>query len=192
MSPLKITATSALARDHHSAEAVVQTMLTIADSLEQGRLIDTSLLEDVILFLRLFADQCQTAKEETLLFPALEAKCLSPDEFQLAGLRDDHHHMASSPVELSEALHEYSTGHTSANEPLASTLRRLAQLYHEHLSKEDTILLPLAEKILPAEELDALCQAFQRTESGIGLDEVAKRISHHAQRCQCHMGIVFI
>ncbi len=192
MSLLKTTATTALAREHQSAKTVVQTMLTIADSLEQGRLIDISLLADVVLFLHLFAEQCHTAKEEGLLFPALEAKRLSPDKFQLASLREDHHHMACSAAELSAAVDEYAAGHTSATEHLASTLRRLGKLYHEHLSKEDSILLPLTEKTLPAEELDALFEAFQGIEARISSDEIAARIARHAQSCFCHTGQVFI
>jgi hemerythrin-like domain-containing protein len=180
MSPSQTTTVSALAREHHGAATVVQAMLTIADSLEQGRLIDTSLLADVILFLRLFAE-CENAKEEGLLLPALEAKRVSPDEFQLESLRDDHRHMAFSSVELPQSVDEYTRGCASAKERLAVTLRRLAKFYHEHLSKEDSILLPLTEKILAAEELSALLQAFQRVEAENGADEVAARIGRHAQ-----------
>lgn len=189
---LSSTAITALEREHHRAEAVVQTMLTIADSLEQGRRIDSSLLTEVVFFLRIFADQCQTAEEDTLLFPALEARCTSPDTGLIASLRNDHRNLVSLTLELVELADECAAGHDSAKEGLASTLRRLATLYREHIRKEDRILLPLAEKILPPEELDALNQAFQRIQSEISSDEIAKRITQHAQRCQCGMGEVFI
>ena len=45
---LSATATTGLEREHHRAEAVVETMLTIADGLEQGRRIDNSLLTEVL------------------------------------------------------------------------------------------------------------------------------------------------
>ncbi len=189
---LSATATTALEREHHSAVAVIETMLTIADSLEQGRRIDNTLVTEVIFFLRIFADQCQTAEEDTLLFPALEAKCTPPDTGLIASLRKDHRNLVSLTLELVELADECAAGHDSAKEGLASTLRRLATLYREHIWKEDHILLPLAERILPPEELETLNQAFQRIKSGISSDEVAKRIGQHAQRCQCHMGEVFI
>lgn len=189
---LSATAMIALEREHHSAGAVVETILTVADSLEQGRRIDDSLLTEVIFFLWLFADQCQTAEEDTLLFPALEEKCTPPDTGLIASLSNDHRNLVSLTLELVELADEYAAGHDSAKESLTSTLRRLATLYREHIWKEDHILLPLAERILQPEELDALNQAFQRIESGISSDEVAKRIAQHAQRCQCHMGEVFI
>ena len=186
------TATTALEREHQCAEAVVETMLTIADSLEQGRRIDNSLLAEVIFFLRIFADQCQTAEEDVLLFPALEAKCKPPDAGLITSLRNDHRNLVSLTLELVELADEYAAGHDAAKEGLTSTLRRLATLYREHIWKEDHVLLPLAEKILSPEQLNALNQAFERIESRISSAEVAKRIAQHTQRCQCGMGEVLI
>jgi hemerythrin-like domain-containing protein len=189
---LSATAITALEREHQLAEAVVETMLTIANSLEQGRRIDNSLLTEVIFFLRIFVDQCQTAEEDTLLFPALEAKCTPPDTGLIASFRNDHRNLASVTLELVELADECAAGHDSVGEGLASTLRRLARLYREHSWREDHLLLPLAEKILSPEELNALSQAFERIESRISSDEVANRIAYHTQRCQCGMGEVLI
>ena len=193
MSPaLSTTTMAALARAHHSAEAVVQTILAIADSLEQARRIDTSLLTEVVFFLRTFSDKCQTAEEDALLFPAIEAKCMPPGSRLIENLRNDHQNLVTLTAELSEAADEYAAANNSGKERLASTLRRLAKLYSEHLRNEDYVMLPLAEKILSSKELNALLQAFQRIESEISLDEVATKISLRAQRCRCHMGEVFI
>ncbi|MFN7995400.1 MAG: hemerythrin domain-containing protein [Bryobacteraceae bacterium] len=191
-SVLSATATTALERQHHRAEAVVETMLTIANSLEQGRRIDNSLLTEVTLFLRIFPDQCQTAEEDTLLFPALEAKCTPPDIGLIASLKNDHRNLAALTLEVVELAEECAAGHDSVKEGLASTLRRLATLYREHIWREDHLLLPLAEKILSPEELNALNQDFERIESLISSDDVAKRIAQHTQRCECGMGEVLI
>lgn len=192
MSPALSTTTTAALRAHHSAEAVVQTILAIADSLEQARRIDTSLLTEVVFFLRTFSAKCQTAVEEALLFPAIEAKCMPPGSRLIENLRNDHQNLVTLTSELSEAADEYAAANNSSRGHLASTLRRLARLYSEHLRNEDYVVLPLAEKILSTKELNALFQAFQGIESETSLDEVATKISLRAQRCECHMGEVFI
>lgn len=192
MSPALSTTTTAALRAHHSAEAVVQTILAIADSLEQARRIDTALLTEVIFFLRTFSAKCQTAEEDALLFPAIEAKCMPPGSPLIENLRNDHQNLMALTSELSEAADEYAAANSSGKERLASTLRRLAKLYSEHLRNEDYVVLPLAEKILSSKELNALSQAFQGIESDIRLDDVATKISLRAERCQCHMGEVFI
>ncbi|HYL38644.1 MAG TPA: hemerythrin domain-containing protein [Bryobacteraceae bacterium] len=186
------TATTALEHEHQSVKAVVQTISIIADDLEQGRRIDSSLLTEVIFFLRIFDRQCQTAKEDRLLFPALEARCMSGPACPIASLRDDHRKAGSLTLELVRAADAFAAGHGSANESLTRTLRELATLYREHIWKEDYILLPLAEKVLTPEEQGMLSQDFQRVESRISSDEVAGRIGQKAQRCQCHLGEVFI
>jgi len=163
MSPvLSATATAALERAHHRAEAVLQTLSTVADSLEQGRRIEISLLKEGVVFLQTFADQCQMAEEDALLFPTLEAKCSPSDASLIENLRNDHQNLAALTSELSKATDEYAVAGDPAKEHLARTLQRLVALCREHIRSEDHIVLPLAEKILPPEELNALFQAFQK------------------------------
>ena len=187
-----MTATAVLEHDHRSIETVAVTMSTIADRLEQGRRIDTALLTEVIFFLRIFADQCQDAKEEGLLFPALQAKCVSDSACPITTLQNEHRKAGSLTLELLDAADAYAAGHASAPKSLLRTLRALASLYREHIWKENHVLLPLAERVLSAEEQDSLYEAFQGVESKIGPDEVASRIGQCAQRCPCDMGEVLI
>ena len=192
MSPtLTATATAVVKHEHDSAEAVVQTLLAIAGNLEEERRIDISLLKEVVFFLRVFAGQCQTGQEDALLFPALEAKCMPADAGLLANLKNDHQDLVALTRELLEATDEYALGKDSANEHLASTLRRLATLYRAHIWNEDHIVLPLAERILSPDELNTLYRAFQRVESKISLDEIVERISLHKRQCSCYLGEVF-
>lgn len=188
---LTATATAVVKHEHDSAEAVVQTLLAIAGNLDEERRIDISLLKEVVFFLRVFADQCQTGQEDALLFSALEAKCMPAEAGLLANLKNDHQDLVALTRELSEATGEYALGKDSANEHLGSTLRRLAALYRAHISTEDHIVLPLAEKLLSPEELNTLNRDFQRVESQISLDEIAERISAHKRRCSCYLGEVF-
>ena len=188
-----VTATAALEREHRSVETVVATMSTIADRLEEGRRIDVSLLSEVIFFLRIFAKQCQDAKEDGLLFPALEAKCASSGSIcPTTALKDEHRQAEYLTRDLLKAVEAYAAGNTSALKSLMHTLRALATLYRDHIWKEDHVLLPLAEKALSQEEQEMLSQGFQTIESKIALDEVAARIRQRAQRCPCNMGEVFI
>jgi hemerythrin-like domain-containing protein len=187
-----MTAVAVLAREHSSLKPVIATMATIVDHLEQGRRVDASLLTEVIVFLRAFAEQCQEAKEEGLLFPALEGQCVSDPACSVAVLTDEHRRIGSLTLELSQSVDAYMTCQPSGAQSLMHTLRTLVVLYREHIRKEDQVLLPLAETAISEEEQAKLLEAFQSVESKINLEDAARKVEQHATRCLCFSGEVLI
>jgi hypothetical protein len=51
---------------------------------------------------------------------------------------------------------------------------RLSQLYKNHIWKEDNLLFPLAEKLLPTAEAESLLRAFRRVEQEIGVERLTE------------------
>ena len=76
---LVLTCDGALVHEHRGIERVVRAIATMGDDVEGCRFVEPSILVDVASFLRAFALECQKAKEETMLYPLLEAKlCRDP------------------------------------------------------------------------------------------------------------------
>jgi len=63
-----------LEEEHHSIQKVVGAMAVIAERLEMGQEVKAETLQNIVEFMRTFADKCHHGKEETHLFPVLEKK----------------------------------------------------------------------------------------------------------------------
>jgi hemerythrin-like domain-containing protein len=55
-----------LKHDHNVIQQVVAGMSAVAELLDSGKLVDPSVLVDLVQFLRAFADQCHHAKESSI------------------------------------------------------------------------------------------------------------------------------
>ena len=128
-------------------------------------------------FLRVFAYQCHHGKEEASLFPVLEALGVPATGCPLGGLIGEHQKGRLLVGDLMQAAATYGGDANAAREQVAVSLRALSQLYKNHIWKEDNLLFPLAEKLLPTAEAESLLGAFRRVEQEIGV----KRLSELAE-----------
>jgi hemerythrin-like domain-containing protein len=54
----KVTPIEELEAEHRVIQKMVAGMSVLADQLEGGEAVDVSLLESIVVFLRMFADRC--------------------------------------------------------------------------------------------------------------------------------------
>ena len=189
---LILTATGALAHEHRGIERVVRAIATVGDDIEDGRFVEPAMLADVAAFLRAFALQCQKAKEETMLYPLLRAKCMPRPAYLLASLAAEHRKAGSLYKDFVKNAAIYNSSGGARKSPLAETLSDLVALYRRHLWKEDNIVLPLAEEVLSQTELDALYRAFGHVRSAVALDELATGIERQSRHQPSHLGEILI
>lgn len=96
-----------LTHEHHYILKVVHGLSAIDEALVRGQPPDLARLRGVVAFMREFADQCHHAKEEAILFPAMEAKGVPHDGCPLEGLLREHRGkpwMACTPIRRSKRL----------------------------------------------------------------------------------------
>ena len=152
-------ATAVLRQEH---EAIVLALRILAEidrhaiAHDQVHLADLRALVD---FLSEFADTCHHGKEERLLFAQLtqtdEAQTRSVVERLLMEHEQGRHLIARMRRHLHapfkpEAFHEAARAYT--------------RLLLEHIDKENTVLLPMADRLLSTAQLVALSYAFERFE----------------------------
>jgi hemerythrin-like domain-containing protein len=120
-------------------------------------------LQGFLGFLKEFADKCHHGKEEGILFPAL-VKAGIPEKGGPVGQMLAEHaegrrlikamEAAASPVDA-KAFTEAAGGYTA--------------LLRSHIVKENDMLFPTADRVLPAPELDGIFERFaQHEETVIG------------------------
>jgi hemerythrin-like domain-containing protein len=102
-----------LEAEHRVIQKVVAAMAVLAERLDGGEDVDVPLLENVVEFLRIFADRCHHGKEETFLFPALIRRGVPSHGCPIGGLTMEHQKVRMMVGEFADAIRGYAAGEPS-------------------------------------------------------------------------------
>jgi len=167
-----------LKEDHTAIKSMLEIIDSICAHLERKEEIPPEHLDGILDFLRTFADNCHHHKEEQILFPEME-KAGIPREGGPTGVMLHEHTVGREHVKgISEGLARYKDDPTDAKELIANS-RAYVALLSQHIFKEDNILYPMAERMLPDRVMDSMNDAFMRIEGewiGSGKDEEYRRL----------------
>ena len=139
---------------------ILETMIAKSKS---GNIINKEEFTEMLNFLRLFADKCHHGKEEGLLFPAMEQ----------AGIKKEN-----GPIGQMLAEHEQGRGYIKemglAIEAAAADMKSFienAEMYIEllraHIVKENTVLFPMGDRLIPEKEQEELLEMFEEYEEKV-------------------------
>jgi len=160
-------ATERLELEHRKLAKVADACGIFADELQQGSKIPANILQSLAAFLRLYAEQYHR-QEERWLFGMLRQKGVPAETWLMAGLSRENDKLKVLVDQLKNAVDAYSTADDLVTESLAETLRSLAELYHDHIWKEDYLLLPMASKILSDTDQQVLAETFHAIAGNLG------------------------
>lgn len=176
--------TDELIHEHEAIQTMLQILESACSRLSAGGNVNTEHLEKMVEFLRVFADKCHHAKEETALFPALEAAGV-PREHGPIGVMLAEHTAGRKHIQgMSAALDGLRNGGTTAAGEFVSNARAYINLLTQHIAKENHVLFPLADNRLSESEQQRLTEAFARLEReqiGEGTHERLHALLHEFQ-----------
>ena len=156
-------AMSDLMNDHEAILSALQVFTRILSKIQNTQSADPQELLAFLDFLREFADKCHHGKEEGLLFPTMTAFGL-PDRGGPIGVMMAEHILGRGYIhDMQEAL-EGDVADLAAFE-LAG--RKYIDLLQSHIHKENSVLFPMAEKLIPQADLDRLAAAFEEHEEKV-------------------------
>ena len=158
-------ASEVLMNEHRAVERVLKVLDRSANQLDAGEAVPASLFEDSVDFLRNFADKCHHGKEETALFPALARAGVPVEQGPIGVMLAEHEQGRSYIRAMAEALEGYKRGDPAARSRLAESARGYAALLAQHIRKEDTVLFPIADRVLSDATQQDLVAEFDRIES---------------------------
>jgi hemerythrin-like domain-containing protein len=153
-------ATAALSSDHRLIERVLDVLDAAAERLERGESVPPALFLDAVRFIAGFADGTHHRKEEGVLFPALAACGLPVEGGPIAMMLHEHERGRAYTAGLREAAQQLAAGHARAAGDVADHARAYAALLRQHIRKEDHVLFPMAERVLPAGQCDEVMAQF--------------------------------
>jgi len=153
------SATQALREEHRVILRALELVEGAAGRLDAGRVLPAGWWEELLEWLRAFADRNHHAKEEAYLFPAL-AQAGVPAAGGPVGVMLEEH---AEGRELIRMMAE------SGGERRVAAAHRYVRLLRDHIDKENGVLFPLTEAVLDPQSQAALARAFEQVEAEQGL-----------------------
>lgn len=148
-------------RDEHRVILVALTTLERgAERLAAGQGLPGGWWDQMLEWLRAFADRNHHAKEETSLFPAMVKAGVPAEDGPISVMLEEHVRgralIGAMAVERAEQR--------------VSTARHYVQLLRDHIAKEDGIVFPLADSMLDDQAVAALAREFEAVEAEQGCE----------------------
>jgi len=133
--------------------------------LEQGKFRNWQFYLDAVDFIRNYADRFHHAKEEDVLFVELVRNGMPEKQSPIEAMHLEHEQGRANVRALEEAAHKALAGEPGQTALIAEHAKGYATLLRGHIDKEDHILYPLAERVLPEEVRAGMLAAYVAAEA---------------------------
>ncbi len=157
-------ATKILSDEHKVIMRVLSALEKAANRLEAGEAVNPTFFIEAADFIKGFADGCHHQKEEGVLFPAMIQAGLPREAGPVAVMLSEHEQGRQFTRGMRQAAERLAGGDESARAEIISNAMGYVRLLRQHIQKEDFILFPMADKIIPAPEQQQVAEAFEQVE----------------------------
>ncbi len=151
-------------RDEH--EGVLRG-LSILESVTQrqraGEAVERGDLVAIVDFLKLFADKCHHGKEEGIFFPAMEKYGVPNAGGPIGQMLHEHVQGRAYIAGMAAAVGSAPVDAAS----FAVNATSYVALMRDHIAKENDVLFPLGDRVIPADVQEELREAFERHEETV-------------------------
>lgn len=156
-----MTPTQVLMKEHQLILSVLDSLEEAAGRLDSGEEIDPDFFLDAAEFVAGFADKCHHAKEEDILFVAMTARDMPQDTGPVAVMLAEHDEGRRYTAGFRTAAEQMKDGDKSAADDIVRNVFDYVNLLREHIMKEDNVLYPMAEQIIPVDAMAKMSEEFQ-------------------------------
>lgn len=180
-------ATEVLMEEHSVILRVLTAMEKALSDIQNGKFHPDFFL-NAADFIKNFADACHHAKEEGVLFVEMEANGVPVKGGPIGVMLAEHEQGRQYTRLMREAVEMWQAGDTSAVEAVKLNGMGYVNLLRQHIQKENNILFPMADRVVPTEKQSAIWEKFEqieREETGEGIHEkyeaLAKKLELEAE-----------
>lgn len=157
--------TEILEDEHRLIVRVVNALSVFAQNMEEGWDIEEETFNDLIEFMRVFAQKWHHAKEEDVLFPLLITRGVPASGCPLAHLTMEHKMSNNFVANIVKSLEAFRKGDMDARDAVIQGLRSLSLYYINHIWNEDNMLFPMANRVLTEEDQHRLLMDFDKIDA---------------------------
>jgi hemerythrin-like domain-containing protein len=167
-------ATEILMEEHRVIERVLTALEKAANRLSSGQEIPVEFFLKAADFIKGFADGCHHKKEEGVLFESLVANGMSKEAGPVAVMLAEHEQGRQFTRAMRAGAEQLQAGDQAAILKIIQNASVYAALLRQHIQKEDRILFPMADRIIPPGQQAQVTEAFEhfeQEETGEGIHE---------------------
>lgn len=179
---MNMKASQQLREEHEGIRIMLRIMESIRKQAQGRGNLDTGHFAAILDFLKVFVDKCHHAKEEELLFPALEAAGVPKDGGPIGVMLHEHALGRKLVKAMEESFNAFSiNGEKSAMHGISRNVQEYISLLSEHIDKENGILFDMADHMLSEMQQKELHEGFERIEEeriGAGKHEAFHELIH--------------
>ncbi|MEL1134466.1 hemerythrin domain-containing protein [Desulfitobacterium sp. THU1] len=152
-----------LRNEHKGILFGLEILEQMVNTFKRSDTVDTKDIDEMVNFLRLFADKCHHGKEEGLMFPAMEK----------VGIPNERGPIGQMLIEHNQGRHYISEmGKSTENNTLQGSLfveaaKGYINLMRAHIEKENSVLFPMGDQKIPMDVQAQLLEQFEGFEEEI-------------------------
>ncbi len=148
--------------EHRLIERMIEVLkMELKKIIDSGK-VDPIFIDNVVDFIRTYADQTHHGKEEDILFRELKKRDLSPEhEKIMEELIEEHVLGRKITGELVEANRKYAKGDENSISTIIEKIKFLTKFYPKHIEKEDKHFFIPVMQYFTKEEQETLVQEGQ-------------------------------
>jgi hemerythrin-like domain-containing protein len=167
-------ATDILMHEHGVILRVIGALEIETDRLAAGQDVRPGFFLDAADFIKGFADGCHHKKEEGVLFKAMIAAGLPQQSGPIGVMLAEHEQGRLYTRGMRDAANRLAAGDETARAEVVNNARGYAALLRQHIQKENGILFPMADQVIPFAQQDQVADDFEwveHEETGEGVHE---------------------
>lgn len=167
-------ATQELMNEHRIIERFLEALRVASRKLEDDSKISPDFFLQAADFIQGFADGCHHRKEEGVLFKTLEKYGLTAESGPVGVMLYEHEQGRFFTRKMKEAAQRWKIGDVAAKQEVIANALNYAALLSQHIGKEDGVLFPMADRLIPPELHEQVYRDFEkveRQETGEGVHE---------------------
>ena len=166
--------TEILMEEHRVIERVLNALEKAANRLSRGEDVYLRFFTGTTVFIKCFTDGCHHKKEEAVLFPALIENGLSKESGPVALMLAEHEEGRRLAQMLRQSVERLQAGEVRKRDAIVENATAYIKLLRLHIAKEDKVLFPMADKVIPTTQQEQILEAFkqfERDDKGEGMHE---------------------
>jgi hemerythrin-like domain-containing protein len=153
-----------LKQDHDDMRTMVAVLVEMANRFEEDERVAADDLEQLVEYMDTFVNRCHHAKEEQILFPALEESGMAREGGPLEIMTAEHQLESNFLTGMNDAVGRYANGDQNSGQAIAQYARDYAALLSRDMEQEDQLIYPLAEQQLSKSRQDEMTSQFEKIE----------------------------
>lgn len=167
---MKADITKALVEEHRLILRMIALLERNAVQTKAGACTNWQFYLDGVDFIRHYADRFHHAKEEDVLFAALVENGMPRENSPVAAMLMEHEQGRKYVLAMELAAREALYGKIGQERIIVENALAYAALLRDHIDKEDNILYPLAERIIPDAMRELILENYHKAESQSAAD----------------------